>query len=186
MTDFATSDTALCLSLSCAEGWEVIVEQKPLIAFVEHIINQFLIKFGSERTRREALCLSASENRTAVRHWKRTDFAPDRTDLIRFATIETLALVKNTSPHRIAQHVIIIARSLSVLLFKLIGREVRMCCVVLFKKIGNDFIKGVVPFLFRQRLFRYVVNGLIELIGNLFAQFFVVDLVIIRPLNVLT
>ena len=122
-----------------------------------------------------------------MRHWQRTNLAPDRTNLIGLSTIQTLAFVQNTTAHGILQHVIIVACSLCMLLLQfLFGQISSVSSVVFFQEIGEYFVESVVTFLLRKSLFGDVIYGLIQLVVHLFTQVFIVHLVIILALHILT
>ena len=67
----AATHTPLCLSLSCAERREVVVQQETLVSAVEHVVNEFLVELRSQCTCGEALCLSTCEDGASVRHRQR-------------------------------------------------------------------------------------------------------------------
>jgi hypothetical protein len=50
VTNLTTTYAALSLGLTCAERREVIVKEETLIAMLQHIVNEFLVKFRAERT----------------------------------------------------------------------------------------------------------------------------------------
>ena len=49
VANLATAYAALGLGLAGAERWEVVVEQEPHVALVQHIVNEFLVELGSQR-----------------------------------------------------------------------------------------------------------------------------------------
>ena len=99
MTNLATANTALSLSLTGTERREVIVKEEALVALLQYVINEFLVHLCTECTCREALCLATCEDCASVRHRQRRHLAPDRTDVGGLTTVETLALVEDATAH---------------------------------------------------------------------------------------
>ena len=71
VTNLTTSYAALSLSLTGAEGREVVVEKELHIALVEYVVDKFLVEFRSEGASRKALRLATGEDGTSVRHGQR-------------------------------------------------------------------------------------------------------------------
>ena len=122
-----------------------------------------------------------------MRHGQRAYFAPDGANFVSFTTIKTLAFVEDATAHGIAQHIIVVACSQSVLLFQLFGSKLfGVFGIVLLQEVSNDFVESIVAFLLRQSLLGNIVHGLIQLVVHLLAQIFVVHLVVVFALNVFT
>ena len=99
VTDFTTAHTTLRLRLARRERREVIVQQETLLAMNEHLIDQLLVLLRTQGTSRQGLRLTTGEDSRSVRAREVTHFAPDRTDVRRGTTIETLALVQDRTTH---------------------------------------------------------------------------------------
>ena len=130
---------------------------------------------------------ATGEDGAAMRHGQRTNFAPNGTNFVGLTTIKTLALVEDATAHGIAQHVVVVACSHSVLFFQLFGSKLfGVFGIVPLQEVGNDFVESIVAFLLRQSLLGNIVHRLIQLVVHLLAQIFVVHLVVVFALNVFT
>ena len=73
---------------------------------LQHVVNEFLVEFGTEGTSAQRLCLTTSEDSTSVRHGQRRNLAPDGADVSGLTTIETDTLVEDATAHGVALHVV--------------------------------------------------------------------------------
>ena len=62
MTNLTTTYAALSLGLTRTERWEVIVQQETLITVLQHIVNEFLIKFRTQGTGAQRLRLTTGKD----------------------------------------------------------------------------------------------------------------------------
>ena len=144
MSDFTTADTSLCLSLTCRERREVIVENELLCLTDKHLIHFLHIKLGSESYSSQRLCLTTCENSGTVSAWKIADLAPDRTYLSSLTTVETNTLIENHVSHCGLLLIVVISCyhcSLSLLIFLRKGS----------KEVCLDLLESVSSLLFRLR-----------------------------------
>ena len=160
------------------------MKEEALVALLEHAIDKLLIHLSTESTCRKRHSLTTLEDSTSVRHWKRRNLAPDRTNLSSSTTIKTQTLVEDATTHSIAQNVIIVASSLSVLLFKLILRKVGMSSVVLLKEVSQNLVESILTSMLLKSLVVDIVSWLIKLRLDLLTEFLVVDLVVVLTLYV--
>ena len=184
VTDLTTAYAALSLSLACAERREVVVEEETLVAALEHVVNELLVHLCAERTGREALCLATGEDGASVRHGQRRNLAPDRTDLVGLAAIETNALVEDATAHGVTHNVVIVALHLCMLLLQVVLAEVGVCGIVCLLEVGKNLVESLLACLLLKSLLCHVVSLGIKLGVHLLAQVLVVHLMAILALNV--
>ena len=184
VANLTTTGTALALSLTGRERWEVVVEHETLIAACHHTVDHLLVELCAEGDRSERHGLTALEDSTSVGHRQRAHLAPDRTHLVGLTAIHAEPLVEDAAAHGVAQHIVPVASCLSVLLFEILLREISVSSVVLLEEVGQDLVEGIVALLLRQRLVDGIVGGLIELVVNLLAEILVVDLVVVLALDI--
>ncbi len=108
VTDLTTSHATLCLGLACGEGREVIVQQETLLALVQHIVHNLLVERGAEGGCHQGLGLATGEDSGSVRAGQIVHLAPDGTDLVGLAAVETDALVQNAAAHCLFLHVVVV------------------------------------------------------------------------------
>ena len=108
MTDFSATNTALRTSFASRERREVVVEKETFGALNERLVNHLLIAFRTKGSGSESLRFTAGEDGASVRSWQRCYFAPNRTNLVVFTTIQTLAFIKDSTAHCFALNIVII------------------------------------------------------------------------------
>ena len=184
MTYLSTAYAALSLGFAGAERWEVVVQKEAHVALVQHVVYQFLIKFGTQRTGRERHSLASLEDSTSVRHGQRAHLAPDGAYLGGLAAVEAHTLIKHTAAHGVAFYVGIIACCLGMLLFQVFLREVGVSCIILLHEVVYQLLEGILALVLGQSLLHQVIGRLIQLVLNLLAKLLVVDFVVILALHV--
>ena len=142
MSDFTTAYTSLCLSLTCRERREVIVENELLCLTDKHLIHFLHVKFGSEGNTCKRLCLTTSENSRTMSTREIAYFAPDRTNLICLTAVETHAFIENHVSHSSLLLIVVISCNHSGLSLLILFRE---GC----KEICLDLLETVSSFLLR-------------------------------------
>src|SRR5574344_2459849 len=108
MTNFTTTNTALCFSFASTEWREIIVEQETLFTLIKDIINLFLVIFGTQCDRSQRLSFTTSEDSGSVRAWQITNFAPDRTDFRCGTAIKAFAFIKDATTHCVTFYIRIV------------------------------------------------------------------------------
>ena len=136
VANLTTAGTALALSLTGRERWEVVVEHETLIAACHHTVDHLLVELCAEGDRSERHGLTALEDSTSVGHRQRAHLAPDRTHLVGLTAIHAEALVEDAAAHSIAQHIVPVAAGLGVLLLEILLREICVSSVVLLEEVG--------------------------------------------------
>ena len=77
------------------------MEHELLVVLYEDLVGLLHVHFGSERHGREALGLAAGEDSRTVGAGQVVDLAPDRTDFVADAAVETDSLVEDHVAHRL-------------------------------------------------------------------------------------
>ena len=161
------------------------MKEETLIALIEHVVNHFLIKFGTQSTCAQRLCLTASKDRTSVRHRQRRNLTPDGANLISLTAIETNTLIKDATTHSIALYIMIIAVHHGIFLFEFIFSKISMFRSILLLKICQNLLKGLGTSLLLKSLLSNIISGLIKLFVHTLTQLLIVHLVIVFALDVL-
>ncbi len=98
--------------------------QDELLVFLdEHLVHLLHIHLGTEGDRRKGLGLASGEDGGAVGAREIIDLAPDRTDLIAYAAVETHSLIENHIAHGLLLLGVIISLDERGLLFELLLRN---------------------------------------------------------------
>ena len=186
VTDFTTTYTALSASFTGREGREVVVKEEAHVTLVEHIVYHLFIEFRTEGSGRKALSFTTSEDCTAVRAGERIHFAPDRTNVGSFTTIETHTFIEDATTHSVFFYIVIVAIDECVLFSEFIFGELGVSSSIsYFELFANSFESVETVVLFECRL-RDVVALLIAVCFHLCAEIFIVHLVAVFALHVLT
>ena len=186
VANLAAAYATLCLCLSCTEWREVIVKEETHVSLVEHVVHHFLVELGAKRTCRERLCLTTGEDRASVWHWQRADLTPYRTYLVGLAAVKTNALVENATAHGVAHHIVVIAVGLGSFLLEFVFAKIAVSLNILSLKVFNNLVESFLTGMLVKSLFCNIVNGLIEFLVDLLAEFLIVDFMVILTLHVLT
>ena len=185
MSNLTTAYTTLCLGLACRERWEIVVEKEPLVITLQSAINEFLIKFGTQGGCGQCLSLTTCEDCTSVGSWQWTYLAPDRTDVSGETTIKTGALIKYTTAHSVALHIIVIAVNHAVLLFQLFLAEVGVSgCIGLLESIADGCESIFASVFVAIALFGNLVALVVAFLTDLLAQLVVVHLMAVFTLHI--
>ena len=184
MSYLAASHAALCLGLAGAEGREVVVQQESHVALVEHVVHQFLIQFGAQCHRGEALCLAACEDGASVRHGQRAHLAPDGAYVGGLAAVQADALVEDAAAHGVAHHVVVVAVHHGLFLFLLLVGQFFVGGAVSLLEVGQYLVEGLGACLLLKSLLGHVVGGLVEFLVHLLSELLVVHLVVVLALHV--
>ena len=126
VTDFTTADATLSLGFARAERREVVVEEEALLALFECLVNDFFVLLGSEGDGAEALSLTTGKDAAAVGSREVADLAPDRSNLVELATVQTLVLVKDATAHGVTLHVVVVAVDEGTFGFEFLFGELRL------------------------------------------------------------
>ena len=96
VADFAAARTGDAAGFADGEVREVVVQQEFLLAVAAGVGIKFLhVVAGAERGERDGLRFAAGEQRRAVRARENADFAGNRADDIKCATVEAFAAFQN-------------------------------------------------------------------------------------------
>ena len=107
VADLAAAQAACGLGLARREGREVIVEHELLGALHQHFVLLLFVEFRAERNAGQRLRFAAGEDRRTVGGGQVVHLAPDRTDLVGLAAVETQALVEDHVAHGLLLHVVV-------------------------------------------------------------------------------
>ena len=162
------------------------MEEELHVVLLESTVNHLLVELCTESTSCERLCLTTSEDRRAVRHWKWRNLAPDRTDLVSLTTVKTNTLIKDTTTHSVLLYIVIVFVSESILLLKLILCEVCVSSSILLLEFCDDSLESLCTSVLLKSLLNNVVSLLVALGSNLLLQLIVVNLVAVLTLLVST
>ena len=85
------------------------MQQELICTLDQRLVNDLLVTACTQRNGTQTLCFTTGENRTSVRAWQITNLAPDRTNLCRLTTVQTLALIEHSATHRLFLYIVIIS-----------------------------------------------------------------------------
>ena len=176
MAYFTPANTSLCLCLASGERREVIVQDELFRLLYENFIQFFHVEFRAKSHCRKRLCLAAGEYGRAVSAREVVHFAPYRTDLRAAAAVETDSFIEDEVSHGSLFHSMIVSFHHHLLCFPVFLRN---GLVELFL----EGVESIASFMFRKSGLRDGIASVIAERFYGFAEFFVVFLVAVGPLD---
>ena len=99
MTNFATTNSTLCLCLARTERREIIMKKESLVTLVEHVVYHLLVQLRTQCTSSECQCFATLEVCASVRHRQWIYFAPYWANFIACTAVHALTCIKNAAAH---------------------------------------------------------------------------------------
>ena len=155
------------------------MEHELLGALHEHLVLDLFVEFRTEGDRSQGLGFAAGEDGRTVGGGQVAHFAPDGTDLVRTAAVETLALVEDHVAHGLLQHVVVeILVDQRGLLDELLLRITR-------GELGLQGVEEVLALVLHRAARGDGVGLVVELLDDRLTEFLVVDLVAVGAFYIL-